>query len=553
MIKKLLLRLIEKIKNPLLRNIVLYILEFRFELFYGLTAILLTLVFTFGSQSYFLIFITSLVATLFVLFIPRLIYKKFPRWACLIFLLIIIWIYYFVIETLFQNIEGLNKNSDVISIILIIGFLYLIGFFLLNLIRGIWSLIKKIKWKYVQKFVAYIERLVNPIYFFPLKLVTYSIYYLIKFSIKAIIELVKIIIDLIKYPFKSFRNFLKSLFVVGLIMYVAASTFVVIDYIRTHYGYYGKFFCSVGTTTKLKKSVVRIVGSYSEGTGFFISPNEVLTNFHVINGELSPKIIFADGSFVTPKKIVGDKEADLALLTTDNNYPNLVMPLSSDIDLADEEPVIATGFPLGTNLIGKATTMRGNYIDFRKSKTDTVGYLQTNISLVEGMSGGPLTDQCGSVVGINTLGLAGLSLFISGSDAKDITIDFNDNDVKKIKVDPSKSPEDAVTAFYTYLSARRMQDGFNLLSKEYLQKTNFAEWTSRFTDILGVEVFTSKADEKQKNLVLIKFGTKNWVDNEMETHYYEGTWETILEDGIYKMLKSNIKEIKDPDNMWFYE
>ena len=461
-------------------------------------------------------------------------------------------IYYFVIETLFQKYRGFIKNSDVI-LLFYTGFLYLIGFFLLNLIRGIWSLIKKIKWKYVQKFVAYIERLVNPIYFFPLKLVTYSIYYLIKFSIKAIIELVKIIIDLIKYPFKSFRNFLKSLFVVGLIMYVAASTFVVIDYIRTHYGYYGKFFCSVGTTTKLKKSVVRIVGSYSEGTGFFISPNEVLTNFHVINGELSPKIIFADGSFVTPKKIVGDKEADLALLTTDNNYPNLVMPLSSDIDLADEEPVIATGFPLGTNLIGKATTMRGNYIDFRKSKTDTVGYLQTNISLVEGMSGGPLTDQCGSVVGINTLGLAGLSLFISGSDAKDITIDFNDNDVKKIKVDPSKSPEDAVTAFYTYLSARRMQDGFNLLSKEYLQKTNFAEWTSRFTDILGVEVFTSKADEKQKNLVLIKFGTKNWVDNEMETHYYEGTWETILEDGIYKMLKSNIKEIKDPDNMWFYE
>lgn len=54
-------------------------------------------------------------------------------------------------------------------------------------------------------------------------------------------------------------------------------------------------------------------------------------------------------------------------------------------------------------------------------------------------------------------------------------------------------------------------------------------------------------------LVLVKFGTQNWVDNEIEIHLYEGTWETILEDGVYKMLKSNIKEIKDPDNMWFYE
>jgi len=29
------------------------------------------------------------------------------------------------------------------------------------------------------------------------------------------------------------------------------------------------------------------------------------------------------------------------------------------------------------------------------------------------MSGGPLVDQCGSLVGVNTMGLAGLSLFIT--------------------------------------------------------------------------------------------------------------------------------------------
>lgn len=553
MIKKLLLRLIERIKNPLLRNIVDYILEFRFELFCGLTAILLTFVFTFGSQSYFLVFITSLVVTLFVLLIPRLIYKKLPRWVCLIFLLVLTWIDYFVITTLMNNIENLSRNGDVISIILIIGYLYLIGFFLLNLTRDIWSLIKKIKWNWVKRMTIFVEKLMNPIYAFPIKLITYSIYYLIKLIFYLLIELIKIIIDLICYPFKSLKNFLKSLFIVGLILYIAASTFVIIDYVRTHYGYYNKFFCSAGTTTKLKKSVVRIVGGYSEGTGFFISPNEVLTNFHVINGEPSPKIIFADGSFVTPKKIVGNKEADLALLTTDNNYPSLVMKLSSDIDLLDEEPVIATGFPMGTDLTGKATTMRGNYIDFRKSKTDTVGYLQTNISLVEGMSGGPLTDQCGAVVGINTQGLAGLSLFISGSETKKLISEFTEQDIKKIKVDPKKSPEDAVTAFYTYLSARKMSDGFNLLSKEYLQKTNFEEWTNRFTDILNVEIFVSKADEKNKNLVHVKFGTENWVDNESELHLYEGTWETILEDGVYKMLKSNIKEVTDPDYGWFYE
>jgi len=334
---------------------------------------------------------------------------------------------------------------------------------------------------------------------------------------------------------------------------MVASLFVIMDYLRTQYGYYGKFLCAFGAQDKLKGSVVRVVGGYSEGSGFFIAENQILTNFHVIADEPSPKVIFPDGSFITPTRIIGDSNADLALLFTKDYYPNLVLPLSDDITFHQDEPLIATGYPMGTELSGKATVLKGNFIDFRNPRSQPVGYIQTNISLVDGMSGGPLTDQCGQVVGINTIGLAGLSLFINSSNAKSLVPTLTDQEITKIKVDPSASPEEAVKAFYTYLKARRMKEGFELLSKEYLQKTNFEEWTNRFIDILDVNIFLSERYENTKDTAFVKFGTKNWVDGEVEIHYYEGTWKTIKEDGVYKMNKSKIKEVENPGWDWFYE
>ena len=332
-----------------------------------------------------------------------------------------------------------------------------------------------------------------------------------------------------------------------------ASLFVIVDYLNNQYGRWTKFFCSFGVYPKLRGSVVRIVGGYGEGSGFFISENQVLTNFHVIADEPTPKIIFPDGKFITPVKIIGNKDADLALLFTEENYPDLVLPLQDETLLYANEPLISAGYPLGTDLSGSATIVRGNFNEVRSSKSLSTRYIQTDVSLVGGMSGGPLTDQCGQVVGVNTLSLAGLSLFILGSDAKTLIPEFSDQNIIKISVDPSASPEDAVRAYYTYLKARRMKDGFGLLSQEYLQKTNFEEWTARFANILDVGIYKSEKFENTKDTAFVKFATKNWVDGEAEWHFYEGTWKTIKEDGVYKMLKSKILEVENPEMNWFYE
>jgi len=406
---------------------------------------------------------------------------------------------------------------------------------------------KKIKELFI-RFRKYIKKLLIPLYLFPIKLITYSIYYLIKFCFKLALSLIQIIFDIIKYPFKGLKNFIKSIFFLMFGMYVLLSLLVIADYTTENYGHITKFFCGYSLDKQLNKSVVRIVGGYSEGSGFFISESQVITSFHVIADEPSPKIIFSDGSFVTPTKILGDENLDLAVLITQNEYPDLVLDMMEPVGLYDQEPLISAGYALGTDLEGDTTIQRGRFVAFR----DDYYYIQTDINLVEGMSGGPLLDKCGQVVGVNTSGLSGLSLFVAVDKVTAFLPGLNESQIAKIDVDPSLSPEDAVYAFYTYLKARRMEDGFNLLSEKYLEKTDFNEWTNRFTDILDVQIYISEPYENTDDTVFVKFETKNWNNSEVDYHYYEGTWETVKEDGVYKMNKSKIKEVSDPDWDWFY-
>ncbi len=403
------------------------------------------------------------------------------------------------------------------------------------------------------RFKKFILSLLFPLYLFPIKLITYTLYFAVKSLIKISLSLINIFFETISYPFRGIKNLLKAALIIALIIYVIATSFVTFDYLQNQYGYAGKFLCSYDVPSHLKKSVVRVIGGYSEGTGFFISPKQIITNFHVIADEPSPKIILPDRTFVTPVKITAVAESDLAILYIEYPYPDLVLEFMHPYELAENEPLISAGYPLGSELVGDATTAKGNFIAFRHSTKDPVTYVQTDINLVQGMSGGPLVDRCGKVVGINTLALSGLSLFISLEDIQRLMPEFTEDGVVKIEVDPTFSPQDSVTAYYTYLKARRMDEGFGLLSRDYLQKTNIHEWSRRFEDIIDVEVFSATPYEDTDDTVFVKFSTKNWNDGEVDYHFYEGTWQTVLEDGVYKMLRSNIKEIEEPDLEWFYE
>lgn len=139
---------------------------------------------------------------------------------------------------------------------------------------------------------------------------------------------------------------------------------------------------------------------HSLGSGFIISADgQILTNAHVVDGADSIIVKLADNS-EKPAKIVGiDKATDVALLKIEaTGLPVVTLGDSSRLEVGDW--VLAIGSPFGlehtatqgiVSAVGRSLP-DGNYVPF----------IQTDVAVNPGNSGGPLFNTQGEVVGINS-------------------------------------------------------------------------------------------------------------------------------------------------------
>jgi serine protease Do len=139
----------------------------------------------------------------------------------------------------------------------------------------------------------------------------------------------------------------------------------------------------------------------SLGSGFIISADGlVVTNYHVIEGADSVLVYLTDGTRL-PAAIIGeDSKTDLAVLKVSAGHP-LPFVRFGDSDTAQVgDWVMAIGNPFG---LGGTVTMgieSARNRDIKQGPYDS--FIQTDASINEGNSGGPLFDMGGKVIGINT-------------------------------------------------------------------------------------------------------------------------------------------------------
>ncbi|MBF6613458.1 MAG: trypsin-like peptidase domain-containing protein [Chloroflexi bacterium] len=144
-------------------------------------------------------------------------------------------------------------------------------------------------------------------------------------------------------------------------------------------------------------------GGTAEGSGVIIDTNgDIVTNNHVIAGESSLEVIFADGTRAPATLVGADPYSDLAVIKVNKAVSTIVQFANSD-QLELGQPAVAIGSPLGdyTNTVTEGI-ISGLHRTIQDSGTTSLrDLIQTDAAINPGNSGGPLLDINGNVVGIN--------------------------------------------------------------------------------------------------------------------------------------------------------
>jgi serine protease Do len=152
---------------------------------------------------------------------------------------------------------------------------------------------------------------------------------------------------------------------------------------------------------------------HGSGSGLILKPGVILTNHHVVKNAKRLRVSFPSGRSIgiDPGAIVSDARTDLAVIRLPDKLPAAMKEeANNSAEFADSEKdvhvgawVLAMGSPHGfrQSVTHGIISAKGRLLTTRD--LDLVELLQTDAAMNPGNSGGPLFDQLGRVVGINTM------------------------------------------------------------------------------------------------------------------------------------------------------
>ncbi|MBK0325821.1 trypsin-like peptidase domain-containing protein [Rhodobacteraceae bacterium F11138] len=168
------------------------------------------------------------------------------------------------------------------------------------------------------------------------------------------------------------------------------------------------------------------------GSGFIISSDgQIVTNHHVVKDAQSVTVKLSDGRSLDATVIGGDPLTDIALLKvdTDTDLPAVTFGDSESMRAGDE--VVAVGNPFG--LGGTVTSGIISAMSRNIHSGPFDDFIQTDAAINRGNSGGPLFNNDGEVIGVNTAifspdgGSVGIGFSVPSDLVQTIVADLQDD------------------------------------------------------------------------------------------------------------------------------
>ena len=221
------------------------------------------------------------------------------------------------------------------------------------------------------------------------------------------------------------------------------------------------------------ESVFVIYSGNSLGSGFAIGENCVVTNAHVITDEKNIQIKTYSGDEHVAYLIKKDDTLDIALLgVEDIEFKPLKTAKIETVNIGDD--VFAIGAPNSL-----AYTLTKGVVSAKERKVGDQSYIQTDAAINSGNSGGPLLDNEGRVIGVNSYKMSdseGIGLAIT----IDTVIDYISG--LKISVDENGNVKGAV-------EKPGNDDKDNNDNKDNNESKTVGKKSSNFIDSIGIKNF----------------------------------------------------------------
>jgi serine protease Do len=172
---------------------------------------------------------------------------------------------------------------------------------------------------------------------------------------------------------------------------------------------------NIGNLRAVVVTIVRDDGA--SGSGFFISQDGyLLTNKHVVGNAKFVKVKLPTGMDLVGEVVRVEAERDVALVKTPISGVQAMPWRAGDLKIGED--VYVLGSPLGDQF--STTLTHGIMSAYRM--LDDKRFVQSDVAILPGTSGGPLLDVKGQVVGITVMGLgakglAGMNFFIPITEA----------------------------------------------------------------------------------------------------------------------------------------